>query len=170
MQEQLEKHQKFNELMEKTPDELKVMGLNYIQDHYGYLGVSAVTYNKWRRQWEDRNRTPETDVEEAVKELSDMALGKATPNMAKIKSIELLLKRNRELNGKENVKDEFTASDRINQSIKLREELRREFEITGSCPCCGFSKILRIQPCMDSKPEHAEDSQVATLELSARTA
>jgi hypothetical protein len=167
MEEQVEKHRKFNELMEKTPDELRAMGLNLIQDHYGYLGISAVTYCKWRRNWEDKNRTPETDVEEAVKELTDMALGKTTPNMAKIRSIELLLKRNGELNGdKGETKSEFTASDRIRIAINLREDLRREFENTGSCSVCGFRKTVRQELCMDSESKHTEDNQVATLELS----
>jgi hypothetical protein len=166
MEELLEKHQKFNELMDKTPDELHAMGLKFTQDHYGYLGISAVTYNKWRKQWEREHLTPESEVDEILDALRNMALGKSRPNMAQIRSLELLLKRHSELTEKKETKFELSISDRLriaNEVVNgLREQCKGDNRI---CPLCYQSILLRPTLRQVAEPEHEEDRTVATLAL-----
>ncbi len=163
------KHQKFLELQAKTPQEREAMGLSLQQDQCKYLGISIVTYNKYRKKLQKQNQSPDDDVESAVNELRDMALGKATPNMARLKSIELLLKRHGALNeNKEDRKFELTVSDRIRIAREVVNGLREDYQrIGGNCPVCGFSKTLCDKPRMDTEPEHAESGEVATLGVSA---
>ena len=164
MEEQLEKHQKFNELMEKTPDELKAMGLNFIQDHYGYLGVSAVTYNKWRKRWEKENRAPEDETAILDDRLRELALSDRNP-----KYIELYLKRLGMLNEKkEDNKFELSVSDRIRIAREVVNGLREDNKrFGGNCPVCGKPQTSGGELRENAEPKHEDSRIMEGMELSS---
>jgi hypothetical protein len=81
-----EKKRKFVELREKTQEELIKMGLDTQEAQYKYLGISAVTYNKWRKKLERDN--PESEIAIMDEELRKRALEGRNP-----KYMELYLKR-----------------------------------------------------------------------------
>lgn len=84
-----------------------------------------------------------------------------------VRSVELALRTLGELiEKKEEVhKVEFTVTDRQQIATEFLEGLRREAKDSGICPVCDKSKALRLEPCLDTEPEHETDREVAVLEL-----
>lgn len=68
----------------------------------------------------------------------------------------------------ESIKVEFSVSDRIRIASQLRDELRREWETSGSCAVCGQSSALRNQVRSNTEPEFSENREVGTVGLSIR--
>ena len=54
----------------------------------------------------------------------------------------------------------ISAKDRIEYAEEFRREiigeLKREREVTGCCPLCGFREILCDTPRLSSEPEHID--------------
>ena len=75
------------------------------------------------------------------------------------KALETFYKLNRRLieRKEETVKVEHTVADRQRIAEIVLDGFQEDFRRCGVCQVCGFSKALRIELCVDSKPELTED-------------
>ncbi len=64
-------------------------------------------------------------------------------------------------------KVEFNANDRIRVATELCDSLISEYRDTGTCPVCGFSKILHVEPRLADGREQQPEDTVATVALSS---
>ena len=156
------------ERLYNSPEERARLGLNSWDKVFKHCKVSPSTGWKWLH----RHDTPkviekpsfvdELSSDENKKLLQD-ALKKAI-KLNKVKAIETYLKLIGELDKKE-IKQEYSASDRIRVAEAVRDGLYRGYEVTGSCPVCHRPKVLDGELRLASESKPVEKREVATLDF-----
>ena len=132
------------------------------------FGIGQSSYRRYKEKYQTKNRGDFNLQEYLRGELPSIAkqLIKQVESGKSPRSIELALKALGELVEKQEqtVKHEFTTTERISVAREFVNELREEAN-KGRCPICGEHKALRIQPRVDTEPEHDEDREVEVMGL-----
>ena len=159
------KFTQFTEVFDMSLEQKKELGIITQKEQCVYLKITAPTYNSYReRILKIRKDTAPDDITaytDRMRILAMTAQGTSIDRQNYGRMLGVFTDKR-----EDTLRVEFTPTDRIRQARELRDELRRELDESGSCPLCGFSKVLRHEVCLDTESEHSEDREVAALGLS----
>jgi hypothetical protein len=128
-----------------------------------YLKITTATKDKWRNHIESEGLSKgikDERLAKVINKLYQKSLEGKNPNNARV--FKELLKFVAEQG--ESGSRELTAADFNLIAIRTRDTLREEYRCgSGSCPVCLRPKVLRTEPCNDTKHEHGESGKMAIL-------
>ena len=131
------------------------------QDVCRYLKITPITFKRWE---EKLDRIGLSDEEVDLKFFTDdiKKLVGRNPQYATLYARLMQYDKPKEIKERD-----FSPDEYVSLGIRVREELRREFQISGCCPVCHFSKTLCGKPRDDPEPEHQQSGTVAIMAVPA---
>lgn len=147
----------------------KSLGLVTVNDVCKHVGITVRTYYVWQGKPVDSKFDFDAELEKNAPKLVKQILKQVSSQKCSPKTLEIYAK----LLGKyvdkreDKLKVEFTPTDYSLIAGRVVQGLRDQYQSgNGICPVCQRPKVLVDAVCVDTEPEHGEESQVADMDVS----